>query len=256
VNYCSAFQTFLEVEYVPGFGKILATKLADCFDLENETKQRITEWMEKFYEIRSNYTHGSTIGYEDLIYNNVRHIDIAFLMFQALITRQYNSGLEYLIDSPIVNIFDGQKNFESLVQLLSKARAKEYIINCEKNELIRIRNLFFDVALNTNTEYLHYENKNRLKVALNTILYLYGQLFADYLENAEIENEFYIEPLRKVKKILDSDDNFEQKLDKLPTISIYAQESNQTRSEVHLREIIPLGHIFEAFGKILEVYKE
>lgn len=256
VNYCSAFQTFLEIEYEPGFGIKIAVELANCFDVVDETKQRIKNWMENFYQIRSYYTHGNTVTYSELVYNNVRHIDIAFMAFRSLIMIQHDSYLKDLILAPVIEIFDSQQNFENLIALLSKSQAKEHIFNCDENELIRIRNLLYDIKLDTNTTYITYGDKKKLKGALNTILYIYGQLFKEYLAGDEREKEFYIEPLQQIKKILDSDMESDNMLDRLPTVYFEARELNQTRKEVHIREQIPLGHIFEAFGKILEVYRK
>lgn len=255
MNYCSAFQTFLEVENRRGLGKIIANKLTNSFDVPDNTKQKMKIWMEKFHEIRSYYTHGATINYEDLIYNNIRHIDIAGIVFHALIVRQYSPGLEYLIDTPVLGIFDSQENFENLIRLLTKNHAKEYILSCENHELIEIRNLLYDIDLHTNINYVDYKNKNRLKRALDTVICLCGELCKNYLRTNGKEKEFYVKPLKKIQNVLDKKENFEQKIDEFPNASIDAQESNQTLKEIKVRDIIPLSLIFESFGKILEVYR-
>ena len=253
VNYCSAFQTFFEIDDKRGLGKTIAEKLANSFDVQDNTKQKIKNWMEKFYKIRSNYSHGAIINFEDLHYNNIRHIDIAGIVFHALINRQHSTpGFEYLIEAQVLEIFDSQENFDNLMHLLIKNRAKENIFSCEEKELIKIRNLFYDINLHTNTSYLEYKNKNQLKKALKTILSICGNLCKDY--QGSKGKKFYVEPLKKIQNIFDNEKNFEQIIDKFPRASIDAQESNQTLNEVNLREIIPLGFIFESFGKILDVY--
>lgn len=255
VNFCSAFQTFLEIDDRRDLGKIIGQKLANSFDIEDKTKEKIKVWMDKFYSIRSRYTHGDTIKTEELVYNNIRHIDIAYQVFQALLMRKHSIGLEYLIDAPIVDLFDSQENFECLIDLLSRNHAKEFIFNCGERELKKIRNLFFDIQLNNNTAYIHYDKKNRLKRALNTIISMCGQLCREYLGNKEKEKVYYIKPLEKIQSILDNEKTFEQKIDKFPQASVDATELNQTLKEIKLREVIPLGHILETFGMIVEIYE-
>ena len=257
VNYCSAFQTFLGIEDRRDVGNAVANSLTNQFDLPEKTKLKLREWMEELYNVRSRYTHGDKVDYPMLIYQNQRHIDVAGQIFQLLVSKQYTFIIErYGFDVTYLRqIFESQRIFNEVIKLLTQDRAKEHFYSGNEEELENYLDLFWDLTFNTNIRNVVYENKNKLKRALKSLIYILEHICDEYLRNDDKKAKFYTKPLERIQKIMSISDSIEDKIEKIPGISVEASDPYNIREEIKVSNKIQLSIILDTFGKIREVYQ-
>lgn len=255
VNYCSAFQTFFRIEKQHDIGKKIAGLLANQFELNESVKSKLKEWMERFYEIRSLYTHGGAIDRSMLIYQNQRHIDIAGQVFQFLVWKKFVQDHFRTIETILTGIFESQPTFDEMIKLFTQKGAKEHFYSCDQAEFGKISELLDMLVIFTNTRIVVYKNKNKLKQALKSIIYIIEHLCNEYSNDEDKKTKYYIEPLKKIQEIISSSSSIEETIDRLPGIFANSSDPYHVREEIKVRDKISLGDILETFGKIREVYK-
>lgn len=108
-NWCSAFQTWLDVDDRRDVGRAVAGAIISAFDnarlprkLTTELQRELHDWFVEFYRVRSMYTHGAPMSGAEVLYRRAhrRHTDIASLVFRLLVKIGYANVPDWLGDNP------------------------------------------------------------------------------------------------------------------------------------------------------------
>jgi len=252
LNFCTAFQVLLEVGEKRNITKNLAKRLANQFDINEHTKTRVEFWMEKFYSsIRSIYTHSGITDYSSLSFGNIRHIEIAGIIYELLLDTRYTDDIFFYRRSKLRQLFESQEIFESVITLFTRNKAKDHFLFCTQEEFEKCEQLMYDIILNCDIKFVSFENKNRIKRALQTFIYILEHLSYEFIKNGE--SNLFIDPFIRISDLMKSSKKIGEVIDKLPTF-FESKPPHDNREEIKVRGTITLKMMLDAYDKIRLVY--
>ena len=251
MNYSSAFQIILKVTERNDLHKHIANKLADQFDVNENTKEKIRQWMRKFYsDIRSPHTHAGETDYSKITEAGLRQIDIAGILFELLINMQYQIDpfSKHIFNSTAIELFQSQKILEDTLTLLTKNKAKDYFYNCNKDEFKDIANSLLYFHEYCRLDFVAIENKKKLFDSLKTIGYILEQYCKTYDDSNEKPQ---LNSIQTICEYIKSTKSFEDGFDDLPT---HFMEESDKLKEIYLRNDVSLGFLLDIYDKLRSMY--
>jgi hypothetical protein len=258
-NFCSAFQCLVGVLDRRNVGELIADKLVRQLNLPEENRGEIKKWMIDLYEIRSIYTHGDKVTDERLSYLSQRHIDIAKRVFQILILKRCRGNGEKIYDEFLLKYFISNRVFRNIVKTLSKNQAKEELLTCQEKDLLEFSENLRNLYVNFDQKIINFENKNKIKRALTTLIYIFQHL---YFKITGIDgSKYYLYPIKTIKDILDryttdKITDIESVVKELDTygLSLDCKDPSDKTEEIAFRDIISLSELLNAFANLKDVY--
>jgi hypothetical protein len=255
-NFCSAFQCLLGVLDRRNVGELIADKLVSQLNLPAESRGEIKKWMIDFYEVRSIYTHGDKVTDERLSYLSQRHIDIAKRVFQILILKRCRGNGEKIYDEFLLKYFISNRVFGNIVKTLSKNQAKEELLTCQEKDLLEFSENLKNLYVNFDQKTIDFENKNKIKRALTTLIYIFEDLYSKILNDQEKREKYFLYPLTVIKGILETTADLEKAINEIGAhnLALDCSDPDHSKEEVTFREIITLGELLNAFANLKDVF--
>jgi hypothetical protein len=255
-NFCSAFQCLLGVLDRRNVGELIGDKLVRQLNLPEENRGEIKKWMIDLYEIRSIYTHGDKVTDERLSYLSQRHIDIAKRVFQILILKRCRGNGEKIYDEFLLKYFISNRVFRNIVKTLSKNQAKEDLLTCQEKDLLEFSKNLRNLYVNFDPKIINFENKNKIKRALTTLIYIFEDLYSKIVEDEENEKKYYLYPLTIIKGILGKTADLEEAINEIGAhnLALDCSDPDHFKEEVTFRDMVNLSELLNAFANLKDVY--